>query len=155
VSFYNGTGSVDVVADVGGWFSDGTAAATGSLFVGVTPARILDTRDGTGPVPIAALGSNATMVASVAGHGGVPAMTATTPATAVVLNVTVTGPTASSYLTVWPDGSVKPLASDLNWVSGATVPNLVVIKLGSNGNIDLFNGVGSVNIVVDVVGWYG
>jgi hypothetical protein len=155
VSFYNGAGSVDVVADVGGWFTDGSTAATGSLFVGVTPARILDTRDGTGGVPIAPLGSNATMVASVAGHGGVPAMTAATPPTAVVLNVTVAGPTAASYLTTWPDGATKPLASDLNWVSGETVPNLVVVKLGSNGNIDLFNGVASVNVVIDVVGWYG
>jgi hypothetical protein len=31
----------------------------------------------------------------------------------------------------------------------------VVVKLGSNGSIDLFNGVGSVNVVIDVVGWYG
>ena len=82
-------------------------------------------------------------------------MTATTPPTAVVLNVTVTGSTAPSYLTVWPDGSAQPLASDLNWVSGETVPNMVVVKLGSNGNIDLFNGVGSVNVVIDIVGWYG
>jgi hypothetical protein len=82
-------------------------------------------------------------------------MTATTPPTAVVLNVTVTGSTAPSYLTVWPDGSAQPVASDLNWVNGETVPNLVVVKLGSNGNIDLFNGVGSVNVVIDIVGWYG
>jgi hypothetical protein len=82
-------------------------------------------------------------------------MTATTPPTAVVLNVTVTGSTASSYLTVWPDGAGKPLASDLNWARGETVPNLVVVKLGSNGSIDLFNGAGSVNVVIDVVGWYG
>jgi hypothetical protein len=95
------------------------------------------------------------MVAVVAGRGGVPLMTATTPPTAVVLNVTVTGSTASSYLTVWPDASAKPLASDLNWVSGETTPNLVVVKLEINGNMELFNGVGSVNVVIDVVGWYG
>jgi hypothetical protein len=47
------------------------------------------------------------------------------------------------------------VASDLNWVNGETVPNLVVVKLGSTGKIDLFNSVGSVNVVIDVVGWYG
>jgi hypothetical protein len=40
-------------------------------------------------------------------------------------------------------------------VVGQTVPNLVVVKLGANGSIDLFNGVGTVDAIVDVVGWYG
>jgi hypothetical protein len=72
-----------------------------------------------------------------------------------VLNVTVTNPSAASYLTAWPAGAVQPLASDLNYVAGQTVPNLVVVKLGANGAIDLFNATGSTDVVVDVVGWYG
>jgi hypothetical protein len=36
-----------------------------------------------------------------------------------------------------------------------TVPNLVVVKLGSNGAVDLYNAFGSVDVVIDVVGWYG
>jgi hypothetical protein len=91
----------------------------------------------------------------VAGNGGVPAMNATVAPTAVVLNVTVTNPTAPSYLTVWPDGAAQPLASDLNYVAGLTVPNLVVVKLGGNGSIDLFSAAGTTDVVVDVVGWYG
>jgi hypothetical protein len=82
-------------------------------------------------------------------------MNATVPPTAVVLNVTVTNPTAASYLIVWPDGTTRPLASDLNWPAGATVPNLVVVKLGADGAIDLFNGYGTTDVVVDVMGWYG
>jgi IPT/TIG domain/Fibronectin type III domain len=155
VSIYNAAGSVHVIADVGGWFTDGVAATAGSRFVGVTPARILDTRDGTGGVPIARLGANASMAVTVAGRGGVPLMTAGTPPTGVVLNVTVTNPSAGSYLTVWPDGASKPLASDLNYGPGLTVPNLVVVKLGSNGMIDLYNAFGSVDVIIDVVGWYG
>jgi hypothetical protein len=69
--------------------------------------------------------------------------------------VTVTNPTGPSFLTVWPDGSTKPLASDLNYVAGLTVPNLVVVKLGASGAIDLFNASGTTDVVVDVVGWYG
>jgi hypothetical protein len=149
VSFYNAFGSVDVVADVGGWFSDGSTAATGSMFVGVAPARILDTRAS------AAVGSSATIVLTVAGQGGVPAMTAGVPPAAAVLNVTVTNPTAASFLTIWPDGSTRPLASDLNYQPALTVPNLVVVRLGATGAIDLYNAFGTTDVIVDVVGWYG
>ena len=67
----------------------------------------------------------------------------------------MTNPSAAGYLTAWPDGASRPLASDVNFVVGQTVPNLVVVKLGANGSIDMFNGVGSVDAIVDVVGWYG
>jgi hypothetical protein len=149
VDFYDAAGHTDVVADVGGWFTDGTTAASGSQFVGVTPARILDTRGSS------SIGPNGTLLLAVAGQGGVPAANAAVPPTAVVLNVTVTNPTAGSFLTVWPAGAPQPLASDLNFGPGQTVPNLVVVKLGANGSIDLFNGVGTVDAIVDVVGWYG
>lgn len=149
VSFYNALGSVNVIADVVGWFTDGTTAAGGSTFVGVTPARILDTRTALN------LGPGATLILPVAGQGGVPAMNATVAPTAVVLNVTVTNPTAASYLTAWPDGATQPLASDLNYLAGLTVPNLVVVKVGTNGSIDLYNAFGTTDVIVDVVGWYG
>jgi hypothetical protein len=150
VDFYDAAGHTDIVADVGGWFTDGTTAAGGSLFVGVTPARILDTR-----VTHNAIGPGATLVLAVAGQGGVPAMNATVPPGAVVMNVTVTNPTAPSYLAVWPDGAARPVASDLNYVAGLTVPNLVVVKLGASGSIDLYNAFGTSDVIADVVGWYG
>jgi hypothetical protein len=149
VDFFDFAGHTDVVADVAGWFTDGTTSSAGSLYVAVPPARILDTR--TTPSP---MGPNASIVLPVAGQGGVPAMSAPVAPTAVVLNVTVTNPTAASFLTAWPDGAPRPLASDLNYVAGLTVPNLVVVKLGSTGAIDLYNAFGSVDVIVDVVGWY-
>ena len=91
----------------------------------------------------------------VAGVGGVPAMNAGVPPTAVVLNVTVTNPSSGSYLTIWPDAATRPTTSDLNFVRGLTVPNLVVVKLGTSGSIDIYNGYGSTDVVVDVVGWFG
>lgn len=146
LSIYNAAGWVDVVADVGGWFTDGTdPSATGAAFVGMTPTRLSDTRNGSGP-----LGAGASRVLQVGGQAGVPST-----ATAVVLNVTVTGPTATSFLTVWPDGAAQPLASDLNYGASQTVPNLVVVKLGPNGAVDFYNLSGSTDVVVDIVGWYG
>ena len=82
-------------------------------------------------------------------------MTAGVPPTAAVLNVTVTNPTAASYVTVWPDGNAQPVASDENFGKGQTRANLVVVKVGANGKIDLFNLAGSTDVVIDVVGWYG
>ena len=73
---------------------------------------------------------------------------------AVVLNVTVTQPTASSFLTAWPAGAARPLASNLNFVPGQTVPNLVVVKAGAGGVVDLFNSTGSTHVVADVAGWF-
>ena len=146
VEFYDAAGHTDIVADVAGWFTDGTdPAATGSAFVGMTPTRLIDTRNGHGPV-----GAGGILVLPIAGQNSVPAT-----AMAVVLNVTATNPTASSYLTVWPDGAPMPIASDLNYIAGQTVPNLVVVKLGAGGAIDLYNAFGTTDIIVDVVGWYG
>jgi len=146
VSIYNSSGSVNVVADVGGWFTDGTdLGATGADFGTMTPTRLMDTRNGHGPI-----GPGATLVLPIAGLNGVPSN-----ATAVVLNVTVTGPTAASFMTVWPAGASQPLTSDLNYLASQTVPGLVVVKLGSGGAVDFFNATGSTNVVVDIVGWYG
>jgi hypothetical protein len=86
----------------------------------------------------------------VTGEGGVPG----SGVSAAVLNVTVTNTTAASYLTVWPDGTTQPLASDLNWVAGETVPNLVVVELGSDGAVDIYNYSGSTDVAVDVEGYY-
>jgi hypothetical protein len=86
----------------------------------------------------------------VTGRGGVPA----TGVSAVVLNVTVTEPTAPSFLTAWPAGLALPLAANLNYLAGQTVPNLVTVKVGAGGQVSLYNAAGSTHIVVDVAGWY-
>ncbi len=157
VSFFNSAGSVQVVADVNGWFTDASLpVASGSVFTGVTPVRILDARTGNGGFS-SPVGPAGTIALTVAGWGGVPLMTSTSPVspTAVVLNVTVTNPTAASHLTVFPDGAARPTTSDLNFMAGQTVPNLVVVRVGSNGKIDIFNLAGTTDVIADVVGWYG
>jgi hypothetical protein len=154
VSIYNPSGSVHVILDVNGWFTDTTTGGTGSMFTPVTPLRILDTRNGTGGVSMP-LGANQSIAVQVAGTGGVPSMAATAPPKAVVLNVTAVGPTSAGYLTVWPDPvTPRPGTSDLNFVGGQTVPNLVVVQVGSTGKIDIYNAFGSTNVVIDVMGWY-
>ena len=152
VDLFNAAGSANLVADVNGWFSDGTVAAGGSTFTGMTPYRIVDTRDGTGNLG-SSLWPGQAVAVQVSGRGGVPAMSASTPPRAVVINVTATGGTASGYLTLWPDGAARPLASDLNWAPAATVPNLAIVGLGSSGKLDIFSPAGYTDVVIDVVGY--
>ena len=147
IDIYNNNGAVDIVIDVMGYFEDpGTTVPQGRL-VGLTPARILDTRDASSPFT-SPWGPRETRVLSVRGRGGVP-----NDAVAVMLNVTVTDPTAASYLTVWPGGSPPPNASNLNWDVGDTVANLVVAKLSTSGDISLYNAAGTVAVIADVVGY--
>jgi hypothetical protein len=75
-------------------------------------------------------------------------------ASAVVANATVTDTTAASYLSIFPDKTTRPTASDLNWSPGETVPNLVVAKLGLDGAWSLYNSQGTTNAISDVEGWY-
>ncbi|MGH9154146.1 MAG: PKD domain-containing protein, partial [Acidimicrobiales bacterium] len=144
VAVYNNAGTTHVVLDVVGWFgAEGVAA--GDRYIPLPPARILDTRTGGAPV-----GPGATVPAAVTGVGGVPA----SGVSAVVLNVTVTQPTAEGYLTVYPSGMARPVASNLNFHPGQTVPNLVVAKVGTDGKVALYNNLGASHVVLDVVGWY-
>ena len=150
VDIYNGSGAgtVQVVADVSGYFTTGPPAAGG--LAPLSPSRILDTRIGVGaPGPVA---PGATVALPVDGQGGVPA----SGVGAVVLNVTATQPQAGGYLTVWPDGTPQPLASNLNFKPGETVPNLVVAPVGADGKIDIYNGsgAGTVQVVADVSGYF-
>jgi len=152
VSFTNAGGSADLIVDVNGYFTDGTAS--GVSFEPLSPSRILDTRNGTG-LPIGKIAAGGTIHIQVSGQGGVPNMGAAVPPTSVILNVTVANPTAFGWFIIYPDGTTQPLASDLNFNAGQIVPNLVVVKLGSNGKIALFNANGSSDAVIDVEGWFG
>lgn len=117
----------------------------------LTPVRILDTRTGNGRNGvIAPLGENRSFAVQVTGRGGVAA----SGVSAVVMNVTVTQPTASSHLRVWPAGEDRPLVANLNFVAGQTVPNLVTVAVGANGRVNVFNRFGSTHVIFDVVGFY-
>jgi len=149
VTVYNNSGSVDVIVDVVGWVTDGSAAAaTTGQFVGLNPARVLDTRVTGGAL------SAGSRSFQVAGIGGVPNMTDPRPATAVVLNVTVDNPNGAGYFTLYADGTPQPPTSDLNFAPGALLSNLVVVRVGSDGKLDLYNLIGSPNAVVDVLGYF-
>ncbi|WP_329177521.1 S53 family peptidase [Streptomyces sp. NBC_01477] len=149
VDLYNASGgTVHFVADVFGYFS---TSATGATYTPVGPARVLDTRSHIGTPTTTPVKSNSAVAVQIAGTAGVPA----TGASAVILNVTATAPTATGHLIAYPDGTTQPTSSNINWVKGETRPNLVVLPIGANGKVDLFNSSsGTVHFVADVFGYY-
>ena len=148
VSVFNPSGSTQVILDVVGWYD---RSGSGAGYSPLTPARVVDSRPP--PEQVGAYGTpwgaGTDREVQVAGVGGVPA-----DAEAVVANVTVTGTTAESFLTVYPDGAARPTASSLNWRSGTTIPNAVTVKVGTGGKVRVFNNAGSAHVIVDVVGWF-
>lgn len=148
VTLYNSAGSTDVVIDVSGYYT--AAGGSGTQFTPLsTPARICDTRTGSGDQCGGhTMAGNSTLAVQVTGLAGIPS-----DATAVVINVTATNTTASGYLTVFPSGS-PPVASNVNWAAGMTVPNLVIATLNSTGGLTVYNSAGSTDVVIDVMGYY-
>ncbi|WP_123817747.1 hypothetical protein [Kitasatospora cineracea] len=136
-----------IIADVFGYYSDNVL---GSRFSGVDPSRLLDTRAGVGVSTAGKITAGKTASVQVAGRGGVPS-----GVKAVVLNVTVTEPGSDGHLTAWASGTPQPNSSNLNWVAGQTVPNLVVVPVGADGKVNLLNaGWEPAHIIADVFGYY-
>ncbi len=144
----------------GGWHTGELGApAAFSLarpgLVSVTPARVLDTRAGRATVDgVAAgtgiLGPGGSVDVPVLGRAQVPAE----GVAAVVVNVTGISPSTGTYLSVYPAGSVRPLASTLNLSTGQIYANAAVVRPGAGGAITLTNAAGSTHAAIDVVGYY-
>jgi hypothetical protein len=143
VSLYNEAGNVDLIADAQGWFGWSTSG-----YQPMVPERLLDTRRALGAA--GPVGARSTIELSVLGATGiVPEW-----AGAVVLNVTATNATRSTYVTVWPADQPRPDASNLNVEAGQTVPNLVIAKVGADGKVALYNEAGSTDLIADIAGWF-
>src|SRR3954452_21185468 len=76
------------------------ASGTAKLVALAAPVRLLDTRAGAAPAPVA---QGATVSVPVSGAAGVP-----TGAAAAVLNVTVVAPAPVGFWTVWPHDQTRP-----------------------------------------------
>lgn len=152
ISILNGalSGQAHVIVDVAGWLPPSGSISSN------TPTRIVDTRPGYATTDgqmqqIGPLNAGSDMRIPILGRAGVPS----SGVGAVVLNVTAVSPSSSGHLTAFPTGEAVPNASNLNFAPGQTVPNMVIVKVGSGGSISLRNGAvtGGTNVVVDISGW--
>ena len=151
VSIYNNSGTVNVIADVQGWFP----TQLGNAYTSLVPARILETRNAHSTIDglangLGVLGAGQTLDLTVVGRGGVPA----SGVGAVVLNITATNQSQPTFLTVFPTGSPRPNASNLNPTPPMTASNLAIVRIGAGGSVSIYNDSGSVDVIVDVQGWF-
>jgi streptogramin lyase len=142
------------------WFTEFNASKIGrvnpptpppaALFYTVTPCRVVDTRNATGPLGGPALAANATRLFSVTGVCGVPAT-----ARALVANVAVTGGTSAGHLSLYPGGSSLPLVSTINYSAGQTRANNAILELGSGTlQVRCGQGSGTIHLILDVSGYF-
>jgi hypothetical protein len=135
-------GGTHVLVDVMGYYSATDKSVTGGRYQAVPLKRAADTRNTGGAIP-----AGATLNVPIAGQWGVPV-----GATAAVLNVTVTGVARGGFTTVFPGKTGRPTTSNLN-SAGEDRANQAIVKLGTDGSVDVFSENGS-QIIVDVAGYF-
>jgi hypothetical protein len=125
---------------------------TAMPFTGITPCRIVDTRDaskppGYGP-PFLTAGIPNNYV--LKGQCGIPL-----GAVAVSLNVTVVSPQKGGYLLLYPHGGAQPPVSTVNFVAGQTIANAAIVPLGTNGGISVAAALSNAELIIDTNGYFG
>jgi hypothetical protein len=130
----------------------GTPPAAAAYYT-LTPCRLVDTRNPTGPYGGPALAANGERTFNLAGQCGVP-----TTAQALAVNLTAVSPAQAGDLRAFPAGGVAPLASALNFAAGQTRTNNAILPVTTDGNggltVHLDMGAGTAQLIVDVVGYF-
>jgi hypothetical protein len=138
-----------------------TTMCGGGEFHPLAPARIFDSRP-TSPInDVAPPGAKplstgpATFDIGLLGLGGMP--TDPLDVLAVVVNITVTEPGANGYLEAYGTGARPAVrTSIINFAPNQTVPNVAIVRPGTNGRltIGLYGQSGTANVIIDVFGWF-
>ncbi len=138
-----------VIFDVTGYFTPGAGGAT---YYPLAPARVLDSRDGTGGLS-GPFSSHVARTFQVTGVGGVPS-----GASAVTGNLTVTGQTANGFLFIGPVAMNNPTSSTLNFPRGDDRANAVTVALGTGGKLSVTYAAPTAgptaNVIFDVTGYF-
>jgi len=162
LDLYNGSsGSADLIADLSGYY---TTSATGLLYHPARPARLLDTRNGTGvnvnagqPYTIPANGTFTVNLDPMAlQNGGNPQNTLAT-APAVAVNVTVASPVTGGWVSVYPDLQPLPTPTPtaINFMAAQNTADLTVVPVGTDGGLTILNHTsGTIQLVIDLLGYY-
>ena len=145
--------ATDLVVDVVGWFTEGASSAS-SAFVSAVPQRWVDTREGLGsPTPIRP--SQPLQVQVTGRQMTVGGQLTTIPADAesVAVNITAVNPSVGGFATVWPCGTPRPLAANLNYAAGRVTANNVIATIGARGSVCIYTH-SNTQFLVDVTGWF-
>jgi hypothetical protein len=141
--------TTQVIVDITGYFLPGNTHATFHPLA--VPARVLDTRPGTGLVGVFHANTPRTLV--VRALGGVPP-----EATAITGNLTVVGQTKAGYLSVTPEVPTStPPTSTLNFPLGDIRANGLTADLNASGALSITYSAAAgatTNVILDVTGYY-
>ena len=135
--------------------SGSTNSTKESVFVGLVPTRLLDTRedrttfDGFDQA-VGRLDADTTYELDIAGRAGIPD---NSDVTSVSANVVAVKPSNDGFITVYPCGVDQPLASTLNYQAGNNNTNEFTVPLGPDGKICIY-AQQETDIVVDIYGYY-
>jgi hypothetical protein len=127
-----------------------TPFPAGAVYLPVTPTRIVDSRTGLGMPG----GAPVMIGADAAFHVQVTGPVVPAGAVAVTFSIAYTEGQGPGYLTVYPAGIDRPNASNLNKVGPGPVASLVTVRLGTDGDVVVFNERSATNLVIDVSGYY-
>src|SRR5262249_18676083 len=127
-----GNASTDASSNI---MTDATSPANALVFVGMTPCRVVDTRNANGTLGGPALvgGATRTFPIPTSTTCSIPSI-----AQAYSFNITVVPSGFLNYLTVWPTGQPRPNASTLNGYVGTVIANAAIVPAGTGGSIDVF-----------------
>ncbi len=147
-------GVAAIAATAGGFGLAQAASSSGNLMTAITPCRLVDTRAGSTIGPRATpLGAGETATFSATGDNG-QCVGIDLGAQAIEVQLTSTGATSNSYLTLFPsDLASRPNISQLNPQAGiAVVSNTTTVTLSPDGKFNVFNESGTTDVVIDVLG---
>jgi hypothetical protein len=152
INVFNSSGTTAVNIDVQGYFSApaGSGPVAGG-FVAMSPARLADTRDGTGVVQ-GEIGANQSVTLQVTG-GLVPA-----GASAVFASVGVRAAEQDGSLRIIPSSEDPASAKPFMNYSSDVGPQAMggALRLGSSGAVTIFNaGASPIDVTIDVEGIFG
>jgi hypothetical protein len=143
--------SVTLLVHVQGYYTAGNGAPSPGGYVPVNPARLIDTRNGTG-LPQTKLATGSTTAITIGGNGNVPADAS---AVFVMLTAISTSSTAG-YLSPYPTGTTRPGNVSLNYLASTATILGAAVDLGTGGQFNLWVGPAgtAIDVIVDVIGYY-
>ncbi len=143
------TNTTDVVLDINGYFTTGNGSTL--AFYPLAPCRVADTRNANGSLggPSLAGGQERDFPVQQSSCGLPPG------AFAYSFNFTVIPKTnhGVAYLTVWPQGQIRPTVSTLNDLTNTIVANAALVPAGLGGGVATY-ATNDTDLVIDVDGYF-
>jgi hypothetical protein len=139
----------DVVLDINGYFLPASDPSAPLAFFRMTPCRVADTRNPSGPL------GGPTLAAKQTRSFPILSSSCNIPPTAQAysFNFSAVPPGPLGYLTTWPTGMSLPNVATLLAPTGTVTANAAIVPAGNNGAIDVYVK-DATDLVIDINGYF-